>query len=1076
MLTSRSKATMKLLRKNGIAIALLYGLILPYNFLQISLLKAQSKKISGDLKVTGNGAFCGQLSTQKGLDVTGSINQKHTVFPLTAEDIKRRSHNGPDAETYDVIIVGAGTGGSLLAYALAQRYPQNKILVLETGQDDVRSTIGTSSIPNPNDPQDSWGQLLRSNASTFGEGCAQWQEIIESDIDDAFFRVPIQVARGATLGGTSAINALIFNRGTKPGTYDRWEEATHDPAFGFTSMAEAYKKIENRSQSTQIFGKVERFWYPGAPEAYQSLNNLMGTEGRLCVTSNYLEGWDVKAIKEILKDTILPGRSAPLAINQADVSENNPEECQYVSPFSQYSQADPDFLSFSPYPENTPGYTYTPPANPDNKKSGNFAGPNPSSPKATFARCYAAPAYLYPILDNTIQHRVTIKQRTYVTRLLFDEKNEHEVIGVEYVEGPNGEGWHVAEINRAINRDIAPYKGTASGTPTVIEARNKCSFNAAVENQQHVETKQAYAKADVWLCAGAIDSPAIMQRSGIGPRNVLESLRYLPVACRVDLPGVGQATQDTLDISLTVYQETDYSTGGVPFPGALPATFYSSAFSFADPDLTSIYSPAATASISGTPIQSISNYRFKSNPSLTYADTDMVVWPNIYFGLAGNALYADIQRYATGAPLNADFAKVKPVYDRAQWGYYPPEASGQYMHQTSFLFEYWDLASQGEVVINSGNVFERPSYAPNMASNERDLEALANIMNHTFFPITRQLGSKRYGPRGIATYKGQVQEATANTITLSYQLGAVKPILGNIDQATYNQPHTLDGYVVTILSGVGQAQHNTIIAWSGAPAYEATLAQPWAIIPNNTSTYALNPAGATPVDTVTFSDDNHRNFVRFAHPSGDILFSPVITNSLENNPFRTTAGSTRVHVHQPQHTLSEGDMIKISGVTTPVNGISPEYFNDYHIVYNPTDEGYDIILFWNVTPTGGPFSNPTPNPAAQAFAGIGGGCGVKVHTLRFDEAKFRTWVQEHYFSGWHPCCSNRMGKADDLGAVVDTRARVYNTKGLRVSDASMFPVKPNANTQAPTYGITQKIFDLVSVEEYDTLLKCARRT
>jgi choline dehydrogenase-like flavoprotein len=64
-----------------------------------------------------------------------------------------------------------------------------------------------------------------------------------------------------------------------------------------------------------------------------------------------------------------------------------------------------------------------------------------------------------------------------------------------------------------------------------------------------------------------------------------------------------------------------------------------------------------------------------------------------------------------------------------------------------------------------------------------------------------------------------------------------------------------------------------------------------------------------------------------------------------------------------------------------------------------------------------------------------------------------------------------MGTPDDVTAVVDTRARVYNTKGLRVCDASIFPVKPNGNTQAPVYGIAQRVFELVSAEEYDKLLK-----
>ena len=132
-------------------------------------------------------------------------------------------------------------------------------------------------------------------------------------------------------------------------------------------------------------------------------------------------------------------------------------------------------------------------------------------------------------------------------------------------------------------------------------------------------------------------------------------------------------------------------------------------------------------------------------------------------------------------------------------------------------------------------------------------------------------------------------------------------------------------------------------------------------------------------------------------------------------------------------------------------------------------DNYDIILFWNVTPLGGPGSSNEPSPAPTS-SGVGGGSTVTVSTLRFDEGKFRTWLKTHYYSGWHGCCTCRMGKVDETMAVVDTRARVYDTQGLRVSDCSIFPVKPNCNTQAPVYGITQRLFELISVEEYDNLL------
>jgi choline dehydrogenase len=58
---------------------------------------------------------------------------------------------------------------------------------------------------------------------------------------------------------------------------------------------------------------------------------------------------------------------------------------------------------------------------------------------------------------------------------------------------------------------------------------------------------QAKARKEVLLCGGAIASPQILQRSGVGPAEVLEPLGIDVVH---DLPGVGQNLQDHLEMYL----------------------------------------------------------------------------------------------------------------------------------------------------------------------------------------------------------------------------------------------------------------------------------------------------------------------------------------------------------------------------------------------------------------------------------------------------------------------------------------------------------------------------------------------
>jgi choline dehydrogenase len=58
---------------------------------------------------------------------------------------------------------------------------------------------------------------------------------------------------------------------------------------------------------------------------------------------------------------------------------------------------------------------------------------------------------------------------------------------------------------------------------------------------------QVYANKEVLLCAGAIASPQILQRSGVGASSLLQSLD-IPVVH--DLPGVGENLQDHLEMYL----------------------------------------------------------------------------------------------------------------------------------------------------------------------------------------------------------------------------------------------------------------------------------------------------------------------------------------------------------------------------------------------------------------------------------------------------------------------------------------------------------------------------------------------
>jgi len=76
-----------------------------------------------------------------------------------------------------------------------------------------------------------------------------------------------------------------------------------------------------------------------------------------------------------------------------------------------------------------------------------------------------------------------------------------------------------------------------------------------------------------------------------------------------------------------------------------------------------------------------------------------------------------------------------------------------------------------------------------------------------------------------------------------------------------------------------------------------------------------------------------------------------------------------------------------------------------------------------------------------------------------DDDLLETYIRHATVGVWHCSCSCRMGADDDPMAVTDPSGRVRGTAGLRVVDASIFPMIPCANTNFPTMMVAEKIAD-----------------
>ena len=127
------------------------------------------------------------------------------------------------AGTYDYIIVGAGSAGSVLANRLTES-GKHRVLLLEAG----RKSHPWSPIPI------GFGKLLDNPA-------ANWCFSSEPEESTAGRRIP--VPRGRLLGGSSAINGMVFVRGQAQ-DYDHWAQLGNR-GWSYQDILPIFKRMES---------------------------------------------------------------------------------------------------------------------------------------------------------------------------------------------------------------------------------------------------------------------------------------------------------------------------------------------------------------------------------------------------------------------------------------------------------------------------------------------------------------------------------------------------------------------------------------------------------------------------------------------------------------------------------------------------------------------------------------------------------------------------------------------------------------------------------------------------------------
>jgi 5-(hydroxymethyl)furfural/furfural oxidase len=87
--------------------------------------------------------------------------------------------------------------------------------------------------------------------------------------------------------------------------------------------------------------------------------------------------------------------------------------------------------------------------------------------------------------------------------------------------------------------------------------------------------------------------------------------------------------------------------------------------------------------------------------------------------------------------------------------------------------------------------------------------------------------------------------------------------------------------------------------------------------------------------------------------------------------------------------------------------------------------------------------------------------GYTLEDVCNDAEAAENFIRKAAVGVWHASCTCRMGPREDAMAVTNPAGRVHGVGGLRVVDASIFPVVPCANTNFPTIMTAEKIADAI---------------